>query len=99
MQFTTLSIIAFLATVVAAMPNKVEARADCSNFVPACFGGSIAGQTNCRCEGQVEKCDLWICPGPSPNTVSTPPIASLVSFVRYNHNMYLVLSLSLLDGE
>ncbi len=76
MQFFTLPALALLATTVLAMPNDLdtraalEARIDCSRIVPACNGGHIAGQTNCRCKGQKETCDLWTCPGGSPNVVS-----------------------------
>ncbi|PQE26735.1 signal peptide-containing protein [Rutstroemia sp. NJR-2017a BVV2] len=50
-----------------AEPGQLEARVNCGQILPACNGGSVVGQTNCRCQGQVERCDLWSCPGGSPN--------------------------------
>ncbi|XMA10056.1 hypothetical protein WAI453_002847 [Rhynchosporium graminicola] len=74
--FTTIQLFALLATGVLAMPGTTEARdsvleqrADCSRILPACNGGKIAGQTNCRCRGQKETCDLWTCPGGAPNVM------------------------------
>ncbi|KAI7777648.1 hypothetical protein LA080_003209 [Diaporthe eres] len=73
MQFFTIPVIALLATGSLAMPNKLEARdseshslearVDCGQILPACNGGSISGQTNCRCDGQISSCDVWNCPG------------------------------------
>ncbi|PLW53946.1 hypothetical protein PCANC_03750 [Puccinia coronata f. sp. avenae] len=69
MQITAVSILAILATLSAAIASDahhgLHARADCGNIVPACNGGSIHGQTDCRCRGQQERCDLWSCPGVS----------------------------------
>ncbi|KAM3072611.1 hypothetical protein ACMFMF_006951 [Clarireedia jacksonii] len=80
MQFLSIPIIALLATSVIAMPNtfeardaeagQLEARANCGQILPACNGGSVVGQTNCRCNGQKETCDLWHCPGGAPNVNS-----------------------------
>ena len=71
---------ALLATSALAMPNtfetrdveagQLEARANCGQILPACNGGNVVGQTNCRCKGQKETCDLWHCPGDAPNVVS-----------------------------
>ncbi|KAK0652572.1 hypothetical protein B0T16DRAFT_454930 [Cercophora newfieldiana] len=74
MQFSTLSAIAFLAIGAMAAPAEVEsrnieARVNCGQILPACFGGRVVGQTNCRCSGQKETCDLWSCPGGSPNVM------------------------------
>ncbi|KAH8777328.1 hypothetical protein F5883DRAFT_695646 [Diaporthe sp. PMI_573] len=68
MQFFTISFLTFLATGALAMPtdpqtNPLEARADCGQILPACNGGTISGQTDCRCPGQVSSCDVWNCPG------------------------------------
>lgn len=68
MQFFTISSLAFLAAGALAMPadpktNPLEARADCGQILPACNGGSISGQTDCRCPGQIASCDVWNCPG------------------------------------
>lgn len=73
MQFFTIPVIAILAAGTLAMPSKLEARnsesnslearADCGQILPACNGGSISGQTNCRCDGQIGACDVWNCPG------------------------------------
>lgn len=73
MQFTTVSAIAFLAAGALAMPNAAAGeqniQARCEANLPACSGGHVVGQTNCRCQGQVETCDLWTCPGGgNPNT-------------------------------
>ncbi|KAK7911772.1 hypothetical protein PG985_014253 [Apiospora marii] len=73
MQFTTVSVIAFLAAGALAMPNQPAGeqaiKARCEANLPACNGGHVVGQTNCRCQGQVETCDLWSCPGGgNPNT-------------------------------
>lgn len=83
MQFSTLPILALFAIGAFAAPStapaanvediearSLDARADCSRILPACFGGKVVGQTNCRCRGQKETCDLWTCPGGAPNTVS-----------------------------
>ncbi|KAK8054717.1 hypothetical protein PG994_009784 [Apiospora phragmitis] len=73
MQFFTISAITFLAAGVLAMPNAASGehtlQARCSANLPACNGGHITGQTNCRCEGQKETCDVWSCPGGGSNTV------------------------------
>ncbi|KAH9464918.1 hypothetical protein MJO29_001409 [Puccinia striiformis f. sp. tritici] len=74
MQFINLSIFAILAAFSAATPtansvHQLERRQNCGNILPACFGGSVVGQTNCRCPGQVERCDLWTCPGPSTGSM------------------------------
>ncbi|KAK0117699.1 hypothetical protein ONS95_012028 [Cadophora gregata] len=73
---TTIEVFALLAAGVLAMPNAlesrdlvIEARADCTRILPACNGGSIKGQTDCRCPGQKETCDLWLCPGGGPNVM------------------------------
>lgn len=87
MQFSTLSLLAFFAAGAFAAPSVVapadidadvldargalEARANCNQILPACFGGRVQGQTNCRCKGQKETCDLWTCPGGAPNVVSS----------------------------
>lgn len=68
MQFFTISSLAVLAAGALAMPadpktNPLEARADCGQILPACNGGSISGQTDCRCPGQISSCDVWNCPG------------------------------------
>ncbi|KAK3680652.1 hypothetical protein B0T22DRAFT_485879 [Podospora appendiculata] len=47
----------------------LDVRANCRQILPACYGGHVIGQTNCRCPGQVERCDVWTCPGGSPNTM------------------------------
>lgn len=70
MQFFAIPALALLATGVLAMPNEFQPRADCSRILPACNGGKVVGQTNCRCPGQKETCDLWTCPGEAPNAVS-----------------------------
>ncbi|KEZ46401.1 hypothetical protein SAPIO_CDS0719 [Scedosporium apiospermum] len=79
MQFTIVQTIALFCVGAIAMPGNaqvgglearnIEVRADCSHILPACNGGKIVGQTNCRCKGQKETCDLWTCPGPAPNTM------------------------------
>ncbi|KAK2074880.1 hypothetical protein P8C59_009051 [Phyllachora maydis] len=74
MQFSAIPILALLATSVFAMPSQpkagvLEARVDCNDILPACSGGSVVGQTNCRCSGQAETCDLWHCPGGAPNVM------------------------------
>ncbi|KAL5356611.1 hypothetical protein BJX96DRAFT_143084 [Aspergillus floccosus] len=69
MRLFTVSILALLATGALAMPDMLEARADCKQIHPACNGGRVVGQTNCRCPGQKERCDLWSCPGGSPNVM------------------------------
>ncbi|KAI9049701.1 hypothetical protein LZ554_005855 [Drepanopeziza brunnea f. sp. 'monogermtubi'] len=74
MQFFTLPVFALLATAALGMPAEnearaLEARADCSRILPACNGGHVVGQTNCRCSGQKEQCDLWTCPGGKPNVM------------------------------
>lgn len=84
MQFSTIPVLAFLATGVLALPSNpeagvVQARADCSRILPACAGGRVAGQTNCRCSGQQGTCDLWTCPGTGANTV-----VSLLFSIRPN---------------
>lgn len=80
MQFSTLSAIALFTVGALAVPaadvesrNIIEARVDCGRIVPACAGGNIVGQTNCRCKGQRGPCDVWTCPGGDPNV-------NLVSF-------------------
>jgi len=76
MQFSTLPMLALFAIGALAAPSpapvqaSLEARVDCSVILPACFGGSVVGQTNCRCSGQKETCDLWSCPGEFNNVVS-----------------------------
>jgi hypothetical protein len=80
MKFLAIPVFALLATGVFAMPNnfearepeanELEARANCGQILPACNGGHVVGQTNCRCKGQKETCDLWTCPGEAPNVVS-----------------------------
>ena len=82
MQFFSIPVLAILATGALGMPTEpeahtLEARADCSTILPACNGGSVVGQTNCRCPGQAETCDLWSCPGGPPNTVRIFPDPSL----------------------
>ncbi|KAJ0103945.1 signal peptide-containing protein [Diaporthe amygdali] len=75
MQFFTIPVLALFAAGTLAMPNNLEsshsleARVDCGQILPACNGGSVVGQTNCRCSGQAETCDLWSCPGSSPNVM------------------------------
>ncbi|PKS11741.1 hypothetical protein jhhlp_001729 [Lomentospora prolificans] len=79
MQFTIVQAITLFAASAIAMPSNaqagsvearsIEARADCSRILPACNGGRVVGQTNCRCPGQKETCDLWSCPGSGENTV------------------------------
>ncbi|GES64196.1 signal peptide-containing protein [Aspergillus terreus] len=73
MRSFTVSILALLATSAVAMPeaspNMLEARVDCKQIHPACNGGRVVGQTNCRCSGQRERCDLWSCPGGPPNVM------------------------------
>ncbi|POS78615.1 hypothetical protein DHEL01_v202991 [Diaporthe helianthi] len=65
MQFSIISFLTLAATGALAMPktNPLEARVDCGQILPACNGGSISGQTDCRCPGQVSRCDVWNCPG------------------------------------
>lgn len=75
MQFTIISFLTLAATGALAMPaepktNPLEARVDCGQILPACNGGSISGQTDCRCSGQISKCDVWNCPG--DDVVSNP---------------------------
>ncbi|KAJ4352800.1 hypothetical protein N0V85_009634 [Neurospora sp. IMI 360204] len=77
--FTTIQALALLATGALAMPNNIEAadlaartleaRVNCGQILPACNGGHVVGQTNCRCSGQKETCDLWTCPGGAPNVM------------------------------
>jgi hypothetical protein len=96
MQFLSIPVFALLATSVLAMPNsfeardaeagQLEARADCKNILPACNGGHISGQTNCRCPGQVEKCDVWTCPGGAPNVVSLLSSLSFPTAVHFPMN-------------
>ncbi|PQE09623.1 signal peptide-containing protein [Rutstroemia sp. NJR-2017a WRK4] len=79
MQFLSIPVFALLATSVLAMPNSFEAReaeagqlvarVNCGQILPACNGGHVVGQTDCRCHGQVERCDLWTCPGGAPNVM------------------------------
>ncbi|KAK5659050.1 hypothetical protein OQA88_1137 [Cercophora sp. LCS_1] len=75
MQFSTLPVLALFAIGALAMPSNVEviksleARADCGFILPACNGGRVVGQTNCRCPGQKATCDLWSCPGGAPNVM------------------------------
>ena len=80
MKFFAIPVFTLLATAALAMPGnpeapelatraELEARANCKNILPACNGGKITGQTTCRCSGQKEKCDVWICPGGSPNVM------------------------------
>ncbi|KAH8894337.1 hypothetical protein GQ53DRAFT_780361 [Thozetella sp. PMI_491] len=74
MQFFAVPILALLATGAIAMPSDLEtrelqARVNCREILPACAGGHISGQTNCRCPGQRETCDLWTCPGAPPNVM------------------------------
>ncbi|KAI1264542.1 hypothetical protein F5Y18DRAFT_427671 [Xylariaceae sp. FL1019] len=75
MRFLAVPVMALLATGTIAVPSasssssKLEARVDCNNIVPACNGGSVVGQTDCRCPGQVSACDLWSCPGGPPNVM------------------------------
>lgn len=88
MQFFTIPVVAILATVAMAMPSPsenldveargLETRQNCGFIVPACNGGRVVAQTNCRCQGQVERCDLWSCPGGPPNTVSAQSLLSLL---------------------
>lgn len=81
MQFFSIQVLALLATAVVAMPSSPEARAleqleqraDCGQVLPACNGGTVSGQTDCRCKGQNAPCDLWTCPGGAPNVVSSNP--------------------------
>ena len=52
--------------------------------MPACNGGQVKGQTNCRCKGQKETCDLWTCPGGAPNVVSpSSPILRCIALQEY----------------
>ncbi|KAH0428832.1 hypothetical protein CcaCcLH18_08819 [Colletotrichum camelliae] len=75
MQFFTIPVLAIFAAGAIAMPNgwvetrDLEARVDCSQILPACNGGKVVGQTNCRCSGQISACDLWTCPGGAPNAM------------------------------
>ncbi|APA12744.1 hypothetical protein SS1G_08163 [Sclerotinia sclerotiorum 1980 UF-70] len=74
MQFFTLPIITLLFTSVLAIPTDLEsrdleARVNCKNILPACQGGTVSGQTNCRCSGQVGTCDVMNCPGGGSKTV------------------------------
>ncbi|RYP52239.1 hypothetical protein DL768_002558 [Monosporascus sp. mg162] len=79
MQFTIVQAIALFVAGAIAMPSNmeagdlnadnIEARVKCRQRLPACAGGHIVGQTNCRCRYQREICDLWTCPGPSPNVM------------------------------
>ncbi|KAK2030361.1 hypothetical protein LX32DRAFT_559044 [Colletotrichum zoysiae] len=74
MQFFAIPVLALFAAGTLALPNDLEARAiearvNCGQILPACNGGRVVGQTNCRCSGQVSTCDLWSCPGPSPNVM------------------------------
>ncbi|CAD6448845.1 1fb9f75a-592e-4197-aa15-89d85e07b508 [Sclerotinia trifoliorum] len=74
MQFFTLPIITLLFTSVLAVPTDLESRdlesrANCYKILPACQGGSVSGQTDCRCKGQVGACDVMVCPGSGSNTV------------------------------
>lgn len=52
--------------------RNLEARVDCSRILPACNGGHVTGQTDCRCKGQRGRCDVWQCPGSGPNVVRRP---------------------------
>lgn len=70
MKFIAIEFFALLASIAMAAPSPLERRQNCGQIEPACFGGSVVGQTNCRCPGQVETCDLWTCPGGLPNVVS-----------------------------
>jgi hypothetical protein len=65
MHYTTVFSVAFFVAGIFASPtaDKLFRRADCSQILPACFGGTIVGQTNCRCDGQIPTCDVWTCPG------------------------------------
>ncbi|KAH7411498.1 hypothetical protein BKA64DRAFT_742035 [Cadophora sp. MPI-SDFR-AT-0126] len=69
MQFSALTFLAFVVTGVIAAPtaDEIFGRANCNDIIPACNGGSISGQTDCRCSGQDAPCDVWHCPGPAPN--------------------------------
>ncbi|KAF4877686.1 hypothetical protein CGCSCA1_v003284 [Colletotrichum siamense] len=75
MQFFTIPVLAIFAASAIAMPNgwvetrDLEARVDCGQILPACNGGKVVGQTNCRCSGQISACDLWTCPGGAPNAM------------------------------
>ncbi|KAI0168088.1 hypothetical protein BJ166DRAFT_521428 [Pestalotiopsis sp. NC0098] len=74
MKFFAIQAIALLATGVLSVPTEgephnIEARVNCGQILPACNGGHVTGQTNCRCSGQKETCDVWSCPGTGPNTV------------------------------
>ncbi|KAK7993974.1 actin cytoskeleton-regulatory complex protein END3 [Apiospora arundinis] len=75
MQFFTITTLAFLVAGAIAMPtegateNHLEARKGCKADHPACQGGRVTGQTNCRCGGQVGPCDVMQCPGDGKNTV------------------------------
>jgi len=81
MQFSALPILALFAMGAFAAPTEVEtrdleARQNCGQILPACFGGTLVTQTNCRCPGQKETCDLWTCPGNGRNVVSLSPPSS-----------------------
>ncbi|KAK1957314.1 hypothetical protein LZ32DRAFT_610562 [Colletotrichum eremochloae] len=71
MQFFAIPVLALFAAGTLALPNDletrstIEARVNCNQILPACNGGHVVGQTNCRCSGQVERCDVWTCPGDS----------------------------------
>ncbi|RYP74142.1 hypothetical protein DL771_003200 [Monosporascus sp. 5C6A] len=79
MQFAIVQTIVLFAAGAIAMPSNmeagdlearnIEARVDCGRILPACNGGRVVGQTNCRCPGQAETCDLWHCPGGAPNVM------------------------------
>lgn len=70
MNLLTTTFLAILTASTLAAPAVLEARVDCGSIVPACFGGSVVGTTDCRCDGQVPPCDLWQCPGDVNNVVS-----------------------------
>ena len=63
MHFSAIATLATFVVGILASPARLEARADCNNILPACFGGSVVGQIDCPCEGQVPACDMWSCPG------------------------------------
>ena len=92
MQFFAIPLFALLTAGALAVPHVLETRADCGSILPACAGGSIVGQTDCRCSGQAPTCDLWVCPGDAPNVVSSIfslPFCDSVRFVHFGQRKRL----------
>lgn len=87
MQFTTVSAIFFAAGALA-VPNPLAGentlQARCSANLPACSGGSVVGQTNCRCDGQIPTCDLWSCPGGGNANTAVSTYADKHSYIKPN---------------